>query len=1208
MAALRKQIIPAVMSAGLDQGKDPKLVSQGLLKLENAICDKQGEFRKRLGLTSLTGTITEDDLAVHKDRVYLLGDRIRVVEGAVVSETPGLVYPTGYLDIDIQEVSPYLRGRQIESCEVASYGNILAISMKVVEPVSHAIAYELLVFDSRSMRTIDQLTGSDADIGQIRVMPTATGLVAVHPLRVASDWYPQRRVISAAGVIGAPTQFTACGASLASPSGLYFDAVMLNETGPVYMVTHQLVTTDYIEVIIHDSGTDYVRTNAFSGAVLMLKGCYRQSNTVGVVMAYVTGTPKVIRARGCSKTGFSGAAGTVYSFAADDEPITATGYATAAATSVVYVGVMRDALTDSSATETKDTITYQNTFNSTTAAVGTAMGHIAGVWPIAKPLIDASRIYLPVAQQGSNDGINRALLLVDADGGHWGRILEDCIDNLGGVPGSSYIDNCANVDGMLFAAPKKNGQASHAVAICQASRSGQIKGISTPHSLMVPGAAPLDFDGVRASEQGFWHYPRGIAAALHATGGATGIGTGTYGYCALYEYYDSNGQRHRSAPCEVVSLAVGAEDEVLVTVPTLKNTSKYTVVYIVLYRTAVDLSIYYRLTQALNDGGSEDVHTFTDQAADSAITAGEAVYTMGGVLENMPPPAYRVSCVHQDRQFIAARATESWDIRYSKQFTEGDGVAFNEALSIVCTTNGGRITALASFGDRLIIFKEEKIFASDGTALSDVGQGKGYSTPYLISEAVGCTNQKALTEIPQGLLFQGTGGLYLLDKTLNVSLISDPIAQDFSAATIMSAATVAAHAYAIFVAVGSALVYDYKHGLWSTFTRHEATDVCVADELYVLDGVNGLLRKQNAVHYDLEGATAFAAVMKIRTGWFSFAQLMGFQRLYKTLLLGQNVSHHQLRIKEAYNFDPVWVEERVFDSGARQTQVDGAAASGFGYSTDVDGQWMAVGMPDAEVGGSVRMFRRLGNRWVAQGDITPTDLSAGDKFGWSVRTQRNRVVIGAPQHNGTRGAVYVYKWTSAALWELEQKIIASSPAVADVFGYSVDIDGSRIVVGAPGRSSSAGRAFAFAFSTTWTLTGSLIGSSTVAGDSFGYSVAISGTSILVGVPFYTSAGGRAYVFLWTTAWAQQGAALQGLNVDGDDFGISCDIDGDRAIVGAPYTTATTKLGKAFIYERTGATWSAGTAVTPSDGASTDNFGMSVRIDGDWVAVGAPGPP
>ena len=54
--------------------------------------------------------------------------------------------------------------------------------------------------------------------------------------------------------------------------------------------------------------------------------------------------------------------------------------------------------------------------------------------------------------------------------------------------------------------------------------------------------------------------------------------------------------------------------------------------------------------------------------------------------------------------------------------------------------------------------------------------------------------------------------------------------------------------------------------------------------------------------------------VKIRTGWFSFASLGGFKRVREILLIGQNVSAHTLRVKTAYDFDPVWVDSQTFDS------------------------------------------------------------------------------------------------------------------------------------------------------------------------------------------------------------------------------------------------------------------------------------------------------
>ena len=84
---------------------------------------------------------------------------------------------------------------------------------------------------------------------------------------------------------------------------------------------------------------------------------------------------------------------------------------------------------------------------------------------------------------------------------------------------------------------------------------------------------------------------------------------------------------------------------------------------------------------------------------------------------------------------------------------------------------------------------------------------------------------------------------------------------------------------------------------------------------------------------------------------------------------------------------------------------------------------------------------------------------------------------------------------------------------SDYFGYSVAISGTTLVVGSPGFAKDAGRAYVFTDTAGgWHQAVELKGSDTATSDYFGYSVAVSGTTALVGAPVHAHGAGRVYVF------------------------------------------------------------------------------------------------
>lgn len=130
---------------------------------------------------------------------------------------------------------------------------------------------------------------------------------------------------------------------------------------------------------------------------------------------------------------------------------------------------------------------------------------------------------------------------------------------------------------------------------------------------------------------------------------------------------------------------------------------------------------------------------------------------------------------------------------------------------------------------------------------------------------------------------------------------------------------------------------------------------------------------------------------------------------------------------------------------------------------------------------------------------------------------------------------------------------------------------------------------------------------------FGTAVAVDGDAMVVGVPAYaTPAGlldaGVAHVYVRQDgAWMWQASLSQPVAAANDRFGTSVAISGDRVVVGAPgYDGPVADSGAAFVFTRTGTTWSSGEPLASADAVSGDRMGQSVDIDGDTVVAGCPG--
>jgi len=235
-------------------------------------------------------------------------------------------------------------------------------------------------------------------------------------------------------------------------------------------------------------------------------------------------------------------------------------------------------------------------------------------------------------------------------------------------------------------------------------------------------------------------------------------------------------------------------------------------------------------------------------------------------------------------------------------------------------------------------------------------------------------------------------------------------------------------------------------------------------------------------------------------------------------------------------------------------------------------------------------------------ELKGSDTTSAANFGGAVALFGATVVVGAPGDRGSAGRAYVVTKTARG-WTQVAELKGSDTISGDWFGESVAISGKTIVVGASNAASRAGRAYVFSKTAAgWTQVAELKGSDTVANDRFGGSVAISGTTVVVGAMGHTG-GGRAYVFTNAgTGWSQI-AELKGSNTSGsDDFGGSVAISGTTLVVGdeGPAKLA----GRAYVFTKTRTSWKQVAQLRGSDTVINDNFGTSVALSTSTVVVGA----
>jgi hypothetical protein len=321
--------------------------------------------------------------------------------------------------------------------------------------------------------------------------------------------------------------------------------------------------------------------------------------------------------------------------------------------------------------------------------------------------------------------------------------------------------------------------------------------------------------------------------------------------------------------------------------------------------------------------------------------------------------------------------------------------------------------------------------------------------------------------------------------------------------------------------------------------------------------------------------------------------------------------------------DGVWTETQKLVAS------DGTTGTVFGTSVAIDGSTAVIGS-EATVNGVQRsgaayVFTESGGVWTETQKLVGDDSAAQDRFSVSVAIDGDTLLaashVAAAGTTPSAGKVYVFT-RSGGVWSQTAKLTASDAASGDLFGLFMALDGDTAIIGANGASvdgnGNQGAAYVFnGAGANWTETQKLVASDGPSGSDyfyFGSSVAIDGGTALIGARLADidddpniSGHGAVYVFresggVWTESQKLTASDAAGA----EQFGSSVALDGDRAIVGAPYARINGQnwRGSAYVFTESGGSWTETQKFTASDGGAMNQYGWMVAARGDSFLVGA----
>jgi hypothetical protein len=266
-------------------------------------------------------------------------------------------------------------------------------------------------------------------------------------------------------------------------------------------------------------------------------------------------------------------------------------------------------------------------------------------------------------------------------------------------------------------------------------------------------------------------------------------------------------------------------------------------------------------------------------------------------------------CSTQQRLF-AIDGEDRLAVPFSKPFSKGYAPEFNAALRIRCAAEGGDLVACETLDDKLILFKERRIYVTPVLSGPDAnGNGQAFDPPREIASDTGCVSRTSVVKGPFGILFQSERGIYMLDRSLSISFIGEAIQTSIVGRTITSAVLVSGESEVRFCFEdNTAAVWNYRVNSWAIWNGMGGVHAVMWRGRHTRLGLDGDAEYEAAGTY---GAPGTLPELSITTPWIKIAGLQGFKRVWRALILGDWYSGRVI-VNVGYNYNDSFVDTHTW--------------------------------------------------------------------------------------------------------------------------------------------------------------------------------------------------------------------------------------------------------------------------------------------------------
>jgi len=285
--------------------------------------------------------------------------------------------------------------------------------------------------------------------------------------------------------------------------------------------------------------------------------------------------------------------------------------------------------------------------------------------------------------------------------------------------------------------------------------------------------------------------------------------------------------------------------------------------------------------------------------------------------------------IHRNRVW-ALDSSNPLQLWFSKPIIPGaTPVEFSPFFTLNVDSKGGRVFAIASLDEKLVIFRSNSIGFTYGDGPDNTGNGTFADVIPIVGADTGTSNPRSVVLVPRGLMFDSPKGKYLLTRGLTLEYVGADV-EAFNSIPVTSAQLVPNTNQVRFALNnGTVLMFDYFINEWSVHTNINSVDSGLFQNLYTF------LRTDGAVLQETPGLFLDAGSpikLRLTTSWLQFAGLQGFKRVRKIYVLGEQSAPHTMQLSLAYNFDPSVIQSAVVTPASPVTYGnDGTYGTGTPY-------------------------------------------------------------------------------------------------------------------------------------------------------------------------------------------------------------------------------------------------------------------------------------